>query len=469
MAKNQPASTNYTLPLVTLTSLFFMWGFITCMNDVLIPHLKELFKLSYTQSMLIQFCFFGAYFIGSLIYFFISYYKGDPINRIGYKNGILLGLLVSAIGCALFYPAATAGVYGLFLAALFVLGLGFTLLQIAANAYVSLLGSPESASSRLNLTQAFNALGTTIAPVLGGFLILQFFSDNGVITAASTRMPYLTFAGIFLLLMLLIYRVKLPQFASEEMETQGLGALKFMNLKLGVVAIFCYVGAEVAIGSFIISLLKHGDIAGLDETVSKNYLALYWGGAMLGRFLGAISLNQSLSAVKKILYMVVTAVLVFGVIFSIVDLSFAQIQPFLIFIVINLLAFLLGKSSPGRTLLLFASVNVVLLLITVFTGGHTAMWSVIAIGLFNSIMYSNIYTLAIADLGKYTSQGSSLLVMAILGGAVFPLAQGALTDVVGIQTALLLPVLNYLYLIFFGYYCWRKFSHVTMGAAKGGH
>lgn len=180
---------NYTLPLITLTSLFFMWGFITCMNDVLIPYLKKLFSLTYFESMLIQFCFFGAYFIGSLIYFTISYYSGDPINKIGYKKGILLGLLISAIGCAMFYPAATLAAYGVFLAALFILGLGFTLLQISANAYVSLLGPDESASSRLNLTQAFNSLGTTIAPVLGGYLIQEFFAVNGVVSAQSTKIP----------------------------------------------------------------------------------------------------------------------------------------------------------------------------------------------------------------------------------------------------------------------------------------
>jgi len=197
------------VPLITLTSLFFMWGFITSMNDILIPHLRSLFQLSYTQSMLVQFCFFGAYFIGSLIYFLISYFKGDPINKIGYKNGILLGLLISAIGCGLFYPAASLSVYGVFLIALFTLGLGFTLLQIAANAYVSLLGSEDTASSRLNLTQGFNSFGTTIAPVLGGYMILEFFADKGHISANSTKIPYLIFAALFILLGVIIYYVKL--------------------------------------------------------------------------------------------------------------------------------------------------------------------------------------------------------------------------------------------------------------------
>ena len=469
MSADKTKSANYTLPLITLTSLFFMWGFITCMNDVLIPHLKKLFSLSYFQAMLIQFCFFGAYFIGSVIYFTISYYSGDPINKIGYKKGILVGLVISALGCAMFYPAASYAAYGLFLAALFILGLGFTLLQISANAYVSLLGPEESASSRLNLTQAFNSLGTTIAPVLGGYLILKFFAVNGAISAESTKIPYLIFAALFILLGIIISFVKLPQFTSEAIESRGLGALKFMNLKLGILGILFYVGGEVAIGSFIISFIGQTNIAGLSADVAKNYLALYWGGAMIGRFLGAISLNKDIGAVKKILYMILTAAVVFSVIFSIVDLSFAQVSYFIIFIILNILAFLAGRSSPGRTLAIFATVNVILLFITIFSGGYIAMWTILGIGIFNSIMYSNIYTLSIAGLGKYTSQGSSLLVMAILGGAIVPVIQGAVADSIGIQKALFLPVLCYLYIVYFGYYCWRHLGNVEGGAARGGH
>jgi FHS family L-fucose permease-like MFS transporter len=220
---------NYAVPLVTITLLFFMWGFITCMNDILIPYLKQLFKLSFFESMLVQFCFFGAYFVGSLIYFLISYTKGDPINKVGYKKGILFGIVLAAIGCTLFFPAATYSVYPLFLGALFVLGLGFTVLQITANAYVSLLGPEDSASSRLNLTQAFNAFGTTIAPILGGHLIFEFFSEaDGSFSASATRIPYLIFAGILLLVGLLIFYVKLPSFQPEEEEEQvkGLGRIK---------------------------------------------------------------------------------------------------------------------------------------------------------------------------------------------------------------------------------------------------
>jgi len=467
----QAARPNYTIPLITITLLFFMWGFITCMNDILIPYLKQLFKLSFFESMLVQFCFFGAYFLGSLAYFTISYYNGDPINKVGYKKGILAGILLSATGCALFYPAATFSVYGLFLGALFVLGLGFTILQITANAYVSLLGSEDSASSRLNMTNAFNAFGTTIAPVLGGHLIFEFFAGpDGSITAEATRIPYLIFAGILLLVAVLIYNVKLPSFQTDETEEKGLGALKFPQLKMGVLGIFCYVGGEVAVGSFIISFLEQDSVMGLSESVSKNYLSLYWGGAMIGRFLGAISLNHSISQAKKAIYMILTAGLVFGLIFSIVDLTFSQISFFLVFIVLNFIAFFIGKSAPARTLAVFAAVNVLLLLSTMFSAGEMAMYSVLGMGIFNSIMFSNIYTLGISGLGKYTSQGSSLLVMAILGGALVPLIQGVVADSsVGVQKSFIVPVFCYLYILYFGIYCSRKLKNVEHATNASGH
>eukprot|EP01133_Synstelium_polycarpum_P010545 gene10545-12268_t len=447
--------TSSLVPLITMTALFFMWGFITCMNDILIPHLKELFSLSFLQSMLVQFAFFGAYFIGSLIYFLVSHYYGDPVNKVGYKKGIIAGIILSAIGCCLFYPAATFSVYGIFLSALFVLGLGFTILQITANAYVTLLGPEESASSRLNLTQAFNSFGTTIAPILGGHLIFSLFLENGELTADSTRIPYLIFAGILILLALVISRVKLPSFTSEESAEKGLGALKFPQLKLGIFGIFFYVGAEVGIGSLLIAFMAQKDIMGLAEVVSKNYLALYWGGAMIGRFLGAISLSE-LPQSKKLLYMVLAALAVCLVVFGIIDLTFAQSSFFIVFVVLNIIAFVIGKSAPARTLVLFAAINILLLLLSIFSKGSMALYPILGIGLFNSIMFSNIYTLAISGLGKYVSQGSSLLVMAILGGALLPLVQGGLADSIGIQHSFFIPVICYTYILGYGLFCIKK-------------
>jgi FHS family L-fucose permease-like MFS transporter len=446
---------NSTIPLITMILLFFMWGFITCMNDILIPHLKELFQLNFKESMLVQFAFFGAYFIGSLIYFLYSYYKGDPVNRIGYKKAIIAGVILSAVGCCLFYPAASFSIYGVFLTALFVLGLGFTILQITANAYVTLLGPEEGASSRLNLTQAFNSFGTTIAPVLGGHLIFTLFLDNGKVTADSTRIPYLIFAGILIVLAFVISLVKLPSFSTDEVIEKGLGALKFKHLNMGIFGIFCYVGAEVGIGSLLISFMAQEDILSLPESISKNYLALYWGGAMIGRFLGAISLGD-LPPMKKLIYMILTAAAVYLLIFSIVDLTFGQTSFFLIFIVLNIIAFLIGKSAPARTLVIFAAVNMVLLVISVVSKGSMALYPLLGIGLFNSIMFSNIYTLAISGLGKYVSQGSSLLIMAILGGALLPLVQGTMADAVGIQNSFIVPGLCYLYILIFGWYCMKR-------------
>jgi FHS family L-fucose permease-like MFS transporter len=469
METGSPAKKNNSIvPLVTMTFLFFMWGFITCMNDILIPHLKELFSLTFLQSMLVQFAFFGAYFIGSLIYFLISYYQGDPVNKVGYKKGIIAGIILSAVGCCLFYPAASLSVYGIFLAALFVLGLGFTILQITANAYVTLLGPEESASSRLNLTQAFNSFGTTIAPVLGGHLIFTLFLENGKVTADATRIPYLIFAGILIVLALIISRVKLPSFTVEESEEKGLGALKFPQLRMGIFGIFCYVGAEVGIGSLLIGFMAQQDITNLPEVVSKNYLALYWGGAMIGRFLGAISLS-SLPQVKKFIYMVLTAAAVYLLVFSIVDLTFAQTSFFIVFIVLNIIAFVIGRSAPARTLVIFAGVNIVLLLISIFSKGSMALYPILGIGLFNSIMFSNIYTLAISGLGKYVSQGSSLLVMAILGGALVPLIQGGLADAKGIQHSFFLPAACYVYILIFGLYCMKRIKVVADQPVRANH
>lgn len=232
---------------------------------------------------------------------------------------------------------------------------------------------------------------------------------------------------------------------------------------------FCYVGGEVAVGSFIISFLEQPQIMGFDEVISKNYLSIYWGGAMIGRFLGAISLNQSISQGKKAIYMLGAAALVFLVIFSIVNLSFAQISFFLVFIVLNFVAFFIGKAAPARTLSIFAAVNVVLLISAMVNHGELAMYSVLGIGIFNSIMFSNIYTLAISGLGKYTSQGSSLVVMAILGGAIVPIFQGYLADQFGVQHSFIIPVFCYIMILIFGAYCTKYLGHVEATESKSGH
>ena len=234
---------NFAFPLAMLTMLFFMWGFITCLNDILIPHFKAIFVLNNFESMLVQFAFFSAYFVGALIYFIISSTIGDPINKIGYKNGILLGLLISATGTFLFYPAAEMQSFGFFLSALFILALGFTLLQIAANPYVILLGSPETGSYRLSLAGAINSFGTTIAPIIGGtFILTSATSGNGI---DSVKIPYLILASLFLLLVVVFKIISLPQFNNNEIVEKGLGALQYPQLTLGILAIFFYVGQKL--------------------------------------------------------------------------------------------------------------------------------------------------------------------------------------------------------------------------------
>jgi len=444
------------LSLIVLTSLFFMWGFITCMNDILVPYMKNVFQLNHTQAMFIQFSFFGAYFIGSVIYFIVSIKFGDPINKIGYKNGLIIGLIMSSLGTFLFLPASWFVSYIFFLFALFILGLGFTLLQIAANPYVAIIGTPETASSRLNLSQGFNSLGTTIAPLIGGFLIFKYFASAST-GGGSVRIPYLVFSVVFLILALVIKLVHLPAFVNPHKVPKGAGALKYGQLVFGIIAIFMYVGGEVSIGSMMISFLGLKEIAGLKPAEASVYVAFYLGGLMIGRFIGAISLSHLSPLKKHSLMFLVPVVAILVIVFQKGhDIAFI----YGIFLVINLVGFYLGKYLPSRTLFIFAFFAVTLLIISLITNGHISMWCLIAIGLFNSIMWSNIFTLAIDGLGIHTSQGSSLLVMAILGGAILPVIQGVLADGFGVHFSFVVPVLAYFYIAFYGLFGYR---HKTLG------
>lgn len=436
---------NYTLPLIILTTLFFMWGFITCMNDILIPYLQGIFKLTPAQAGFIQSAFFGAYFFVSLIYFLVSINLGDPLAKIGYKNGIIIGLITAAIGCCLFYPAAELKVYGIFLLALFVLAGGITILQMAANPYVALLGNSETSSSRLTLTQAFNSFGTTIAPIIGGKLIFESVGGKEHMTAEAVKTPYLFLATTLIALAVIISLSKLPRFTGEKIE-KGLEVLKFSHLTLGVIGIFMYVGGEVAIGSYLVKYFD--ELLGFKEATAAIYVAFYWGGAMVGRFIGAISLTNRNQTQKFLLMAMITLIAVVAVFMLMESVLFALI--ILGLVTGNCIAFILGKSVPAKTLAIFSIIVVGLLITTVFTSGAVAMWSVLAIGLFNSIMFPTIFTLAIKDLGKYTSQGSSLLVMAIVGGAVLTPVTGIIVGAIGYQKAFLFPIICYLFIFYYG-------------------
>lgn len=394
----QSNNDNYGFALVSLTSLFFMWGLITSLNDVLIPRLKAVFDLSYTEAMMIQFCFFFAYFVVSLP-------AGSLIKRIGYKSGVVLGLIIAGIGCACFYPAAAYESYNYFLAALFVLAAGITILQVAANPYVTALGSPVTASSRLTMTQAFNSLGTTVGPWLGGILILTTATsavESTVNDASSVQMPYLVLAATLILMSVIFAMLKLPEIEDEETtestDIEG-SAWNYSHLVLGAVAIFVYVGAEVSIGSFLINFLGEESIAGLEEMEAAKYVSFYWAGAMVGRFIGAAAMQ---------------------------------------------------KIAAGKALAFNAVAASLLVAITVFSSGALAMWAILLVGLFNSIMFPTIFSLGVAGLGAHTSQGSGILCLAIVGGALLPLLQGLLADTYGVQNAFALAIVCYAYIAYYG-------------------
>lgn len=393
---------NHYFALSSLTFLFFIWGFITCLNDILIPHLKNVFDLNYTQAMLIQFCFFGAYFL-------VSIPAGYLVKKAGYQRGIVIGLLIAAVGCLMFYPAAEAQVYALFLLALFVLASGITILQVAANPYVTALGKAETASSRLTMTQAFNSLGTTIAPWFGGLLILAAATaevgtaEFKAQEAAAVQVPYLMLAAALLVLAAVFALLKLPKVTehhqSEIAEADAGSAWQCSHLVLGALGIFVYVGGEVAIGSFLVNFIGEPEIAGLAEADAAKYISYYWGGAMVGRFIGAVVMQ---------------------------------------------------KIAAGKVLAFNAVAAAVLVLVAMSSSGSLAMWAILSVGLFNSIMFPTIFSLAVTGLGKYTSQGSGVLCLAIVGGAIIPLLQGVLADNIGLQLSFILPVLCYGYICFYG-------------------
>jgi len=407
---------NYTFALTVLTSLFFMWGFITCLNDILIPHLKAVFTLNYTQVMLIQFSFFTAYAIVSLP-------SGMLVEKIGYKNGIVIGLITTGIGSLLFYPAAAYQSYIMFLGALFILASGITLLQVAANPYVAILGKPETASSRLNLTQAFNSLGTTIAPLFGSMLILSVAVKTAeelkamtpdevtaykLAEASAVQTPYLLIAAVLFVIAAVFAIIKLPKIeASDVASSDGNGSFDhhhdsawgYRHLVLGAVAIFVYVGGEVSIGSFLVNYFGQPNIAGLKEAEAGKLVSFYWGGAMVGRFLGS---------------------------------------------------YLQTIIKPNKYLAFNAFVAASLVVVSMLTNGQVAMWSILAVGFFNSIMFPTIFTLAINGLGKHTGQGSGILCTAIVGGALIPVLQGYFADNIGIQHAFFIPVLCYMYIAYYG-------------------
>jgi FHS family L-fucose permease-like MFS transporter len=392
--------TNYQTAFFFLVSLFFMWAFLTALNDILVPFVKELFDFGYTEAALVQFCFFGAFFI-------MGYPASLILDKYGYKTGIVIGLALMGVGALLFYPASVMVYYPLFLGALFVLATGVTMLQVAANPYVAVLGSPETAASRLNLAQGVNSVAKVIAPIFGGALILS--GIDGLPKeqqAEAVQMPYVGLAIALFVLAGVFAFITLPNLRdldsvkeSNKIAVKGKNSIfDFPYLLLGAGAIFMYVGAEVTVASFMVSFLGEESIAGLDKESASKYLSFYWGGLMVGRFVGAAVLQK----------------------------------------------------IKSQTLLAIMAVAAILFLITGITmTGWTAGWAIILIGFCNSIMWSNIFTLAIDGLGKFTSKGSGLLVMAIVGGAFVPLLHGYLADRIGLQSSYVVAIFCYVYILFY--------------------
>ena len=407
----ESSSTNRAA-LTVVTSLFFMWGFLTCLNDILVPHLKAIFDLNYAQVMMVQFAFFSAYFIFSVP-------SAKIIDWIGYQKTMVLGLVTMALGAVLFIPAASVPSFPLFLGALMVLAAGITSLQVAANPYVSVLGPARTASSRLNLTQAFNSLGTFLAPWFGKALIMSSAALSlvemrklspdalqayRVHEASSVKLPYLGLGLTLLVLGIVIGRFKLPAMptAQHRVGDKSVGSIwKHRHLLLGAVGIFVYVGAEVSIGSFLVNYFSQPEIGNITEKVAAGFVSYYWLCAMVGRFVGSA---------------------------------------------------ILQKVRTGTLLGIVALAAAALVTTSMLTLGSVAMWTIILVGLFNAVMFPSIFTLGIAEPGPLTGDGSGLMIMAIVGGAILPVAQGAIADRIGIHHAFLLPVLCYLYIVFYAFW-----------------
>jgi FHS family L-fucose permease-like MFS transporter len=408
--------------------------------------------------MLIPVTFFGSYGFGALIYYLYGQYRIDLLNKIGYKNGILLGMLISMIGLSLFYPISYYNSYYISLVPFFFVGIGFTLLQIACNPYITLLGKKVTASSRLNLAQGINSLGTTLAPIIGAYYLLSN-SD----TKKDLGVPFLILALIFLISLILIKSRTLPEYKNEDTFTK-VNLFKYPQVTLGMIAIFMYVGAEVAIGSKLTEYFQLNQIAGLSENEAGTYVGIYWGGAMIGRLTYAFITNKELDINKRILYsalsILVTFIIMLSALYLTVELTIKDIYPILFFIPIQFLLFLIFKNSSAKILAIFSIIVISLLVIAFTFKGLVAMWSIIAIGLFNSIMWSNIFTISIANLKEKTAKASSLLIIMIVGGAIFPLLFGIISDNYNLEIAYLLPIIAYIYICFFGFFG-LKLNHKT--------
>ena len=455
-----------TSSLAALISVFFFWGFVAASNSVLLSLFKEHFHLSQWRGQLVEFAFYISYTVGALIYFVISVTSGDPLNKIGYKKGLILGLCVSAVGALGFIPATMFESYALMLTSLFVVGLGFALQQIVANPYMIALGDPSTGAHRVSLAGGVNSLGTTIGPLLLGFALYGGLKEVKV-GIEVVKMPYLVLAGMLFLCAFILSVSKLPAITNNEKMEHDLKAFQFPQLVWGMLAIFVYVGVEVSVQSNLPALMERPEILGLDHTKTVHFISLYWGSLMIGRWVGALTVFN-LSKRTRQLFTVLVPLIAFAVV---VGVNFIKLNAegtperifdlvyYLPMVLIVVAGFFLANEKPARTMMLFGAMAAIMMLIGLFTTGKIALYAFISGGLFCSVMWPCIFSLSIAGLGKYTAQGSSLLIMMIAGGAVIPILQGRVCDIkseaiLGMSwthLSYIIPVICFAFLAFYGW------------------
>ncbi|QIY84928.1 sugar MFS transporter [Chryseobacterium sp. NEB161] len=444
---------------VPLATVFFFWGFVAASNDILIPVFKEAFHLTQSQSQLVSVAFYVAYTVGSLIYMFISKsMKRDLINKIGYKNGLIVGLLISAFGTLLFYPAANTGSFILMISGLFIVGLGFSLQQIVANPLAIEVGPSETGAQRLTMAGGINNFGTTIGPLIVSFAIFGSASTaNTTASIESVKIPYLILGGAFALVALLLKFSSLPQrteVSTENTEDATPGehrtsALKYPQLVLGMFAIFVYVGVEVSTASNLPAYMEKS--LGFSTKDVAPYVSLYWASLMIGRWTGAVEAFDISGGFKKILRFL-APYLAFGVFLLVNAIAQHDLKPFYIYpfvILVMIIADVLSKGNPARMLLIFSLAGILALVLGMTTDGMFSVYAFTSVGLFCSTLWPCIFALAVNGLGKHTNEGSSMLIMMIMGGGIISWLQGYIADLTSIHSSYIVGVVCFAYLAFY--------------------
>jgi len=449
-AAKQP--TNWAA-LSIVISVFFFWGFVAASNTLMIPIYKEKLNLTQTQAQFVDVAFYFAYFVGSLLYLFIGRsMRQDPINKIGYKNGVVLGLLISACGALLFYPAAQMVSYPIMLSGYFIIGLGFALQQTAAQPFAIALGDPSTGAQRLNLAGGINNFGTTIGPVLVSYAIFGALSEDGASTASiqSIQTPYLVLGAVFVLVAMLFWFSKLPKVVNHDKIEQGFGALKYPQLSFGMLAIFLYVGVEVSMSSNLGEYLRVKE--GLDSSQISHFVSLYWASLMVGRWSAAVAAFNPSKTMAMILKVIVPfiAFAVFIIVNMMRGSDVSDLYDYVICIAVMIVANFLSKDKPARQLLIFALMGVAFISVGLLASGKVTLYCFIAGGLCCSVLWPCIFSLGISGLGKYTAQGSAFLIAMIVGGAAVPFIQAKVAEQIGIKESYFIAIICFAYLAWYG-------------------